>query len=190
MQAVVGPNQWIRVSLEMRNAGGERVAEVPEDDPLGYVHGYGVLLPGLEAKLTGLSAGAEQTFVLTPEEAFGVRDEDGLFQVPRDEFPDDEDGAEPLAPGDEYIGEGPDGLVRMQIVEVTDDVVVVDANHPLAGETLTCLVKIHEVRSASDAEIDEAQQKGLDGGHEDCDCGEDHPPAESLIQLSTNLRRK
>jgi FKBP-type peptidyl-prolyl cis-trans isomerase SlyD len=126
----------------------------PQVGPLSYVHGYSPILPGLHNGLDGLSVGDQKQVRVPPEEAYGLADEDAIFEIDRGELPDPPN----VKFGDEIVGEDEDGNeFTMHVVEVHDDHVVVDTNHPLAGYTLVWDVTVREVRDASQAEIDSAR---------------------------------
>jgi len=151
----IQPNTHATVDYELRDDDGDLLDTSAEDggEPICYVHGYGMLVPGLEAALAGLRAGDERDIVVPAEAAYGGYDEDLLLELDRAEFPDPSS----LGVGDEFVAESPDGEdLEMSVVEVKDDVVVVDANHPLAGMTLCYHVKVCDVRQATDAEIERA----------------------------------
>lgn len=161
-----------RVVLEytLKNDKGEVLdsSDAADGEPIIYVHGYGMLVPGLEAALAGLEVGASKDVVVSPEEGFGERDDELVLEIDRSDFPD----PKKVAMGDEVVAESPDGEeVPMRVVEVKDETVVVDANHPLAGVTLRYSVKVKEVAQASDDEIAEAaagfEEAGYGGGCDD-----------------------
>lgn len=138
-------------------------------EPISYVHGYGAVVPGLEAALAGMRQGETKEVVLTADEAFGERDEELVLEIDRDEVPRPKE----VAPGDEIVAESPDGEeVTLRVVEVHDDSVVVDANHPLAGLTLHYAITVRDVRAATDDEIAAAAEQfdergGAEGGAAD-----------------------
>ena len=146
---VVGPGQWVELHYELRDGRGNELEHT--DEPLEFVYGFGGLEPaGFEPALEGLIEGDVVNITLAPEDAYGTRDEANVFEVEREEFPDDA----PIEEGGEFVAEGEDGVaLTMRIVEVQDDFVVVDANHPLAGETLNFQVRIIKVRKATDDEV-------------------------------------
>jgi FKBP-type peptidyl-prolyl cis-trans isomerase SlyD len=126
----------------------------PNVGPLRYVHGYSPILPGLHGGLDGLPVGGQKQIKVAPEDAYGVPDEDGIFEVDRAELPDPQS----VKFGDEILGEDEDGNeFAMHVIEVHDDHVVVDTNHPLAGFTLIWDVTVREVRDATKEEIDSAR---------------------------------
>ncbi len=116
--------------------------------PIGFVFGYGTLVPGLEAQLLGMAAGETREIEVPPAEGYGERDEEREFRVDRAELPDD------VAVDDELEAVGEDGEdVVMRVVEVEEDAVLVDLNHPLAGETLRFDVIVRAVRPATAEEL-------------------------------------
>ena len=118
--------------------------------PLQYLHGYDNIIPGLESALEGVECGHKSTVIVEPADGYGEVDDEAIFEVGRDKFPD---GME-IFPGMQFAGETPNGDVPLTVVEVRDDSVVVDANHPLAGERLHFDVEIVDVRPASNEELD------------------------------------
>ncbi|MDB4946809.1 MAG: FKBP-type peptidyl-prolyl cis-trans isomerase SlyD [Labilithrix sp.] len=195
-----------RVVLEytLRDDKGEVLDSSDGDDgePILYVHGYGMLVPGLEAALDGLEVGASKEIRVTPEEGFGERDEELVMEIEKSDFPDPAN----VTVGDEVVAESPDGEeVPMRVMEVKEESVVVDANHPLAGVTLCYSVKVKEVAAASEEEIAEAAAGFDDAGYHTHECDDpthdhshdhadghahghshDHPPAgENLVQLGS-----
>ncbi len=170
---VVQPNSFVTVEYVLRDEEGDVLDSSGAEDgePIEYVHGYGMLVPGLEAALVGLKSGDKKEVTVSAEEGYGDRDEELVLEIERTEFPD---GVEV---GDEFVATSPDGEeVVLHVLEVNDDGVLVDANHPLAGMTLHYEVEVTSVRPATDAEIEEAG-KALDDAHEHVhgpDCAHDH----------------
>jgi len=114
--------------------------------------------------------GTELTVEAEPEEAFGVREAEGIFEVGKEDFAD----AESLKIGDELVAEGPDGEMMMRVIEIRDDSFVVDTNHPLAGKKIRFDVAIVEVRPATEDEIADAQDDAEDLADASGCCGHDH----------------
>jgi len=117
--------------------------------PLSYLHGYDNIIPGLESALEGAEVGFSQNVTVEPAEAYGEVDQEAIFEVSRDKFPPEME----LAPGMQFAGETPSGDVPLTVVEVRDDAVVVDANHPLAGTRLHFDVEVVDIREATDDEL-------------------------------------
>jgi FKBP-type peptidyl-prolyl cis-trans isomerase SlyD len=155
----LSPGMWARLGYQVFDAEGE-VVETGASE-LSCLIGYGVLFPALEEKLEGLTQGASRTVLLRPELTFGLRNPDAQVEVERSEFPGD------VAAGDCYEAEDEDGRpVLLQVLDVTEEGVVVDSNHPLAGQILRFEVEAREVRPATEGELSEAEQRLLSQEHE------------------------
>jgi FKBP-type peptidyl-prolyl cis-trans isomerase SlyD len=152
----IAAGKHVLIDYVLRDEDGDVVqrSDDPEVGPLSYVHGYSPILPGLHDGLEGLDVGAKKEIRVTPEAGYGEADEEGIFEVDRSELPDPEN----VKFGDEIVGEDEDGNeFDMHVIEVHDDHVVVDTNHPLAGHTLIWDVSVREVRDATQKEIDSAR---------------------------------
>jgi len=133
---------------ELFDREGEVLETSEEGEPMEYVHGAEEIAPALERALAGKQEGDKVRVTLPPEEAFGVVDPGLIVSVPRAEIP----AEYPLSVG-EYLPieleEAPEDLegeeVEFRIVEVGEDEVVLDANHPLAGETVTFALEVVSV---------------------------------------------
>lgn len=177
----IAPNTHVILDYELRDEDGDLIdaSEAEDGEPIRYVHGYGMLVPGLEAALVGLKAGDEREVVVPAEAGYGERDESLVLEVQKTDLPHGEDPSHVVEVGDELVAESPDGdEIDMTVVEVHDAHVVVDANHPLAGLTLRYQVKVREVREATEEEIQGAATE-LDEAHAhvhgpDCDHDHDH----------------
>ena len=148
----LSPGMWARLGYQVFDAE-DALVETGENE-LCCLIGYGVLFPALEEKLEGLDQGATRTVLLRPEQAFGARNPEAQVEVERSEFPAD------VAAGDCYEAEDEAGRpVLLQVLDVTDEAVLVDSNHPLAGQTLRFEVEAREVRPATDEELLEAERR-------------------------------
>jgi FKBP-type peptidyl-prolyl cis-trans isomerase SlyD len=148
----LSPGMWARLGYRVFDEEDAPV-ETGENE-LCCLIGYGVLFPALEDKLEGLSQGAQRTVLLRPEQAFGVRNPEAQVEVDRADFPDD------VAAGDCYEAEDEEGRpVLLQVLDVSEEGVLVDSNHPLAGQTLRFEVEAREVRPATEAELEQAEQR-------------------------------
>ncbi len=158
---LIGANSVVSIQYELTNNSGEVLDASAEGEPLTYLHGAGNIIPGLEDALLGKTAGAEFSVTIAPEEAYGPRQEHLVQQVPRDAFPDSGE----LQIGMQFSAESDQGMLSVVITAVSPDSVTVDANHPLAGETLHFAVRIEEVRQATDDEIAHGHAHGPHGHH-------------------------
>ncbi|MFN4101460.1 MAG: peptidylprolyl isomerase [Pararhodobacter sp.] len=108
-------------------------------DPLTFTLGSGQIIPGLERALDGMAVGEQKTVVVPAADAYGDRVDSARQAVPRAQFP----GDIPTDPGTRLQMQSPEGqVIPVMVVEATDEHVVLDANHPLAGEDLTFAVEV------------------------------------------------
>jgi len=131
-----------------------------EGMPLSYLHGHGNIIPGLERALEGADVGFKSQVTVPAVEGYGEKDPKAVFEAPRDQFPPDMD----IAPGMLVTSEGGQGS-PLTIVEVSDSVVVLDGNHPLAGKTLHFEVEVVDVRAATEEELSHGHVHSGDGHH-------------------------
>ncbi len=121
-----------------------------------YIHGYNMIIPGLERALEGKEVNDELDVAITPDLAYGEVHEDLIVETSKEQFPPNIE----LEVGMEFES----GQHTVRIVKIEGDSVTIDANHPLAGETLHCKAKILEVRPTSEAELADLFQGGGCGG--------------------------
>lgn len=100
-------------------------------EPLEVTVGQGQLIKGFEDGLFDMSEGETKTVEIEPSEAYGEINIELINSVPRANVP------EGVQAGEMLQGEGPMGAVNVKVVEVNEETVVLDANHPLAGKKLT-----------------------------------------------------
>lgn len=141
----VGPETFVTLGFVVFDAEGEVVSE---PDVIGTVFGMGGLLPGVERALEGKREGDQVEVVLPPGEAFGKRSARGVLEVDREEFPPD------VQAGDRFELENADGgLLVAHVLDVQDEIVVIDTNHPLSDQEVKFRIEIREVRPATSEEI-------------------------------------
>jgi FKBP-type peptidyl-prolyl cis-trans isomerase SlyD len=117
--------------------------------PLEYMHGQGMLIPGLEKELEGKDEGAKLSVEIAPKDAYGEYSDEMLFDVPRKQF---EEGTD-IKVGMQFEAGGPQGAQIVTVKEVGDETVKIDANHALAGKTLCFDVEVKTVREATEDEV-------------------------------------
>ena len=112
-------------------------------DPLEFTVGAGQVIPGFEQAVEGMAVGQTKTVPSPSAEAYGERVAEAVLQVPREQLPPD---LEPEV-GQQLVMQSRDGRqIPIVVVEVTEDSITIDANHPLAGRDLTFeieLVSVH-----------------------------------------------
>lgn len=144
-------HQVVSIDYELKNDNGDVLDSSAGQEPLTYLHGTGGLIPGLEKALEGKSADDELEVTIPPAEAYGEFDDSLVQKVTKAAF----DGVDNIEPGMQFQAQGNAGEVQsITVIEVEGDDVTIDANHPLAGETLHFSVQIREVRAATDEEKD------------------------------------
>lgn len=150
---MIKKNKVVTLDFTVRDDNGEVIDTTIGDEPLVYIHGADQLLDGLEAKLEGKNAGDKFLIRVTPEEGYGLRDEDLVQTVGFDTF--DNVKKEELEPGMFFDAETEDGEVQVRILDVdmTNDAITVDGNHPLAGLPLSFDGVILDVRDATPEEM-------------------------------------
>jgi len=155
----ISVNKVITLHYTLTDDAGT-VIDQSTDGSFVYLHGASNIIPGLENALTGKAAGDELQVSVAPEEAYGVRDDSRVEQVPREMFPADTD----IEPGMQFHAQGPEGqMVMITVVEASNDTVTVDGNHPLAGVPLNFDVKIIDIRDASAEELEHGHAHGPEG---------------------------
>jgi len=125
-------------------------------DPLTFLVGHKQMIPGFEDEMMGAKVGERRTFTLEPERAYGPRMEDAVQQIERGQFGDIDPEVGMMLMSD--IG-------PFTVTAVADDLVTVDFNHKLAGETLEFSVEVVEVRPASEEELAHGHAHGPGGHH-------------------------
>jgi peptidylprolyl isomerase len=111
-------------------------------DPLEFVVGSGQIIPGLDAAMEGMAVGEKKTVEVPADQAYGHPDPNAQQAVPRAEIPEDI----PLDLGTQLQVQTPQGQVMpVTVVEVTEEQVVLDANHPLAGKDLTFAIELVDI---------------------------------------------
>ena len=119
---------------------------------LDYLHGATNIVPGLEKEITGHGVGDVFDVAVKAEDGYGPRIVDAVQEVPKSSLPE---GVK-IQPGMSMTAQAPGGQeLVLHVVEVKDEVVVMDLNHPLAGKDLNFAIEILQTRPATQAELDE-----------------------------------
>lgn len=145
MTTLIGPDTRVTLHFELKFENGDIIDSNFEKDPASFVIGDGSLLPGFEKKLFGLTAAEKASFTVLPEDAFGQPNPNNIQSFKRDTFADDMDlqAGLVISFADASQSELP-GVIK----SVDDEVVIVDFNHPLAGENIVFDVEIIAVDAA------------------------------------------
>lgn len=152
----------VRYILHTIEEDGQKilVEETTAENPLTFLYGMGMMIPKFEENIKGMSAGEKAQFVITPEEAYGERHEDSIAQLPLEMFK--EAGIPPVG-AILPLSDDQGNNFQAFVVEVTDEAVIADLNHPMAGKTLDFEVEILNTRPATEEELAHGHAHGIDG---------------------------
>ncbi len=131
----------VKVHYKGTLADGTVFDSSEDRDPLEFLTGSEQVLPGFEAAVVALEVGETKTLTLASGDAYGDHDKNMVGMVPRDSMPDDMDIEVDMM----LQMETEDGIMPVRVVEIAEDSVTLDANHPLAGEALTFDVTLVEI---------------------------------------------
>lgn len=142
----IAENTVVDIEYRLYSIDGELMDSSDDEGVLTYHHGTGAMMPGLEDFLEGKEPGFDGEVTLEAEDAFGERDDELMFMVSRDDFPDPDD----VEPGMEFDGEIEGEEITGKVLAVEGDQVWIDANHPLAGSEVRVEVTVIDVRSVEE----------------------------------------
>ncbi|MGB9428907.1 MAG: peptidylprolyl isomerase [Gammaproteobacteria bacterium] len=157
----IAKNTVVSIDYTLTDTDGTVLDSSKGQKPMGYLHGSGNIIPGLEEALEGRGAGDSLQVTVAPAKAYGLRDESMTQKVPRKLF----DSKHKIKPGMRFHAEGGHGAHTVIVAAVDSEHVTVDANHPLAGKTLNFDVKVVEVRAATGEELEHGHVHGAHGHH-------------------------
>lgn len=136
------PGDTVRIHYTGTLSDGSTFDSSQGRDPLEFTLGSGQVIPGFDKAVAGMSVGDAQTVEIDAGDAYGPHDPNGRQSFPREKIPDDI----PLEIGSRLQLSGPeDQPITVTVAEVSDEVVILDANHPLAGQDLTFQIELVEI---------------------------------------------
>jgi len=135
---VITEGTTVELEYTLRLGDGSVVQSNVDQEPLSYVHGEGTLLPALESALAGHGADDEVEVTLAPDDAYGQVNDELFRDVPIEQIPE---GAREV--GTMLQAQGFEGTIRVH--EIRDETVILDFNHPLAGEELNFSIRVVSV---------------------------------------------
>ena len=157
----VSKNSVVTLSFELSDSTGKLLEK--SDQPISYLHGgYDGIFPAVEEALEGLTEGGTVAVTLDPDNAFGEYEDELVRVEPRDAFP--MDGIE-VGMQFQAGAEGSDEDEVFTVTEITAESVVIDGNHPLAGQTLLFKGTVEGVRPATAEELAHGHVHGEHGHH-------------------------
>lgn len=165
------PNKYVTVAYELYtdNDKGihELVEKAPIEHPFQFISGLGIALDSFESKILALAEGETFDFVLKVDEAYGPYEQDHVIELPKETFAiNGRFDKDMVYPGAVLPLVNADGM-RFQglVLELKDNTVIIDLNHPLAGKDLHFKGQVVTMRDATNEEIQALIN------HEGCNCG-------------------
>ncbi len=132
----------VKVHYHGRLTSGETFDSSAGREPLEFEVGSGMVIQGFDDGVTGMKVGDKKTINIPAENAYGARNPDMMIEYPKSQFPEHIE----LEVGTQLAMSSASGQqFQVKIAEIKDDVVVLDANHPLAGEDLTFDLELVEI---------------------------------------------
>ena len=150
MALIIGDKAVVSMHYTLTNSSGDTIDSSVGGEPMDYLHGAGNIIPGLEQALTGKTAGDKLEVTVNPEDGYGEKNPQMVQTLDRSLF----QGVDKVEVGMKFQAQSPDGATQALVVTGVDgEDVTIDANHPLAGETLHFDVEIVSVRDATEDEL-------------------------------------
>jgi FKBP-type peptidyl-prolyl cis-trans isomerase SlyD len=159
---LIGKDTVVTLTYQLTTLAGEQLEEATAESPAAYLHGgYDGIFPKVEEALEGKSEGVAVDLVLEPDDAFGEYDAELVRVESIEVFPEE------VHVGMQLEGASEDGqhVMLFTVTDVADGKVVVDGNHPLAGQSLRLQCVVSEVRAASPEEVAHGHVHGAHGHH-------------------------
>jgi len=160
----IAKNNVVVMHYAVSDSEGTLIDSSYEDKPMAIIQGVGYLIPGLDDALIDHQAGDKFEVAVACDQAYGERHDDYVQTVPREVLA----GVEDLALGTQLRATTDDGEQTVIVIDVQDDVITVDGNHPLSGLDLSFDVEVIEVREATAEELEHGHV------HSECGCGHEH----------------
>ena len=175
-------NKYITLAYKLysiENGEKEFTEEAPAEHPFQFISGLGLTLEAFESQVKDLKKGDKFEFTIKAEEAYGEYDEEHVIDLPKNIFEiEGKFDSERVVEGAVIPLMTSEGQrINGSVVEVKDDVVVMDMNHPLAGCDLNFVGEVTENRPATNDELAEMARMMSGGGcgggcNGGCDCGD------------------
>ena len=148
----------VQMHYTLKDDTGNTIDSSVGKEPLEYIQGLGMIVPGLEKAMVGKSVGDKFEVVVLPAEGYGEYNKGLVSEIPKTAFQGDD-----VQVGMTFYAQTPNGILPIRILEVKEDKVTVDANHELAGKNLNFAIEVVSVRQATEKELESLQ-------HHHCHC--------------------
>jgi FKBP-type peptidyl-prolyl cis-trans isomerase SlyD len=141
---VVKDGMMVSLDYTLKNPEGKVIETSKGREPLKYIHGQKMMIPGLEKELTGMKVGGEKHVTVKPEDGYGKINPNAVQEFPKEKIPPNA-----LKVGAVLAARSPEGMVvPMTVKQIKEKTVVMDMNHPMAGKTLVFDVKVIDIQPA------------------------------------------
>jgi len=161
----IAPNHVVSLTYDLYSPkdGTEALVEsATQEQPLTFLFGVGQMLPKFEENLSTLSTGDNYDFTISAADGYGEHDENAVANLPKDMF----NGADLPEIGSILPLQDNNGnRFQGQVVSIAEDSIIVDLNHPMAGQSLHFKGEILNVRPATPEELSHGHAHGPDGHH-------------------------
>ena len=148
----------VQMHYTLKDDNGNTIDSSVGKEPLEYIQGLGMIVPGLEKAMVGKSVGDKFEVVVLPAEGYGEYNKGLVSEIPKTAFQGDD-----VQVGMTFYAQTPNGILPIRILEIKEDKVTVDANHELAGKNLNFAIEVVSVRQATEKELESLQ-------HHHCHC--------------------
>lgn len=119
-------------------------------NPLNFLVGSGQIIPGLESEMFGMSIGDSKVVKVEPKSGYGEKDPSLVQTIERSKIPE----SVKISVGEKLKGQTPEGhVVEGEIIDINEQFLQIDFNHPLAGQVLMFDIKIVDIRDATPEEL-------------------------------------
>ena len=154
-------NKVVTMKFTMTDENGAVLDSSEQGEDLYYLHGHGNLPPKLEHDLAGRTVNDNVAVTLSPDEGFGFYDESKRMLVDRSQF----DGVDEIHIGQQFMVDNGSDQNMYFVTDIKENDVLLDANHPFAGKTVTFDCTVLGIRDAEQQEIDHGHVHGPGGHH-------------------------
>ena len=158
----VTPDSVVTIHYTLRDDAGTVLDSSSPQAPLAYLHGRGHIIPGLEKELDGKNVGDALTVDISPAGGYGEYDQRLVQSVPRRALR----GIKDIQTGMRLHAQTAEGPRAVTVTKILGDMVTLDGNHPLAGQSLHFDVRIEDVRPATEEELSHGHVHGPHGDHQ------------------------
>lgn len=143
-ERMVKDGLMISLDYTLKSPDGKVIETSKGREPLRYIHGQKMMIPGLEKELTGMKVGGAKHVTVKPEDGYGKIDPNAVREIPKEQVP-----ANALKVGAVLASQEPDGSIKpMTVKQIKEKTVLMDMNHPMAGKTLVFDVKVVDIQPA------------------------------------------